>query len=110
MWGLRRRCEKITEGELYEMFERLRGELGIRRRVELLSCDARTMPMTWGLWKARVLLPAQAGRWPEGQRRDVLLHELGHVKRWDCLTQFVSAVACAVYWFNPLVWVASGRM
>jgi hypothetical protein len=80
------------------------------RRVELLGSATRVMPMTWGLWRARLLVPEQAAEWPAGQRRDVLLHELGHVRRWDCLTQLVSQLACAAYWFNPLAWVAARRM
>jgi hypothetical protein len=68
------------------------------------------MPMTWGLWRARLLVPEQATAWPPGQRRDVLLHELGHVQRWDCLIQLLSQLACALYWFNPLAWVAGRRM
>ena len=39
--------------------------------------------------------------WPTDRRRDVLLHELAHVKRLDCLTQALAQVACALYWFNP---------
>ena len=70
----------------------------------------RTMPMTWGLWRARLLVPEQAADWPAGQRRDVLLHELGHIRRWDCLTHLLSQLACALYWFNPLAWVAARRM
>jgi len=66
--------------------------------------------MTWGLWRPRLLVPEQAASWPSGQRRDVLLHELGHVQRHDCLTQFLSQVACALYWFNPLAWIAGRRM
>ena len=108
--SLRRRCARLTRGEMIDLLEQLRGELGLRRPVELLSSPLRTMPMTWGMWRARLLVPAQAAAWPPGQRRDVLLHELGHIRRWDCLTQFLSQVASALYWFNPLAWVASRRM
>jgi hypothetical protein len=38
------------------------------------------------------------------------MHELAHTDRFDCLTQLIAQVACAVYWFNPLVWVAARRM
>src|SRR4029077_13029222 len=69
-----------------------------------------TMPMTWGLWRTRLLLPEQSNSWPTEQRRAVLLHELSHVRRCDCLTQFLAQIGCALYWFNPLVWIAWRRM
>ena len=77
------------------------------------------MPMTWGCLPAvgplpgagaRVLLPAEAEEWPEDRRRAVLLHELAHVKRRDCLSQLIAQLACAVHWFNPLIWLAGHRM
>jgi hypothetical protein len=36
----------------------------------------------------------------------VLLHELAHVKRLDCLWLLVGKVARAMHWYNPLVWWA----
>jgi hypothetical protein len=55
-------------------------------------------------------VPCEAGGWPDERRRFVLLHELAHVRRWDWLTQLVAHFACAVYWFNPLVWLAARQM
>jgi len=82
-------------------------DLGVGRPVRLLRSAGPAMPMTWGIWRPVILLPAEADAWPLERRRDVLLHELAHVKRQDFLTQLIARVACAVYWFNPLTWLAA---
>src|SRR5207253_7453555 len=57
-----------------------------------------------------VIMPAEADTWPDDRLRIVLLHELAHVKRRDCLTHLLAQLACACYWFNPLVWIAVRRI
>ena len=64
------------------------------------------MPMACGLLRPTVVLPAEADAWPDERVRVVLLHELAHVRRRDCLTQAVADAACALFWFNPLAWMA----
>ena len=85
-------------------------QLGITRPIRVLRASGPAMPMTWGVRHPVVLLPAEADAWPMERRRDVLLHELAHIKRNDFLTQLVARIACAVYWFNPLVWLAATRL
>jgi beta-lactamase regulating signal transducer with metallopeptidase domain len=100
----------IDEGPWADLLRDLAARLGLARRVTLLRGPHALMPMTWGWLRPVILLPDDADAWPPARRRDVLLHELAHVRRLDGLTQAVAQVACALYWFNPLAWVAAHRM
>ena len=105
-----RRAQPIDQVEWAELLRALSAHLGLRRRVRLLRGSRAAMPMTWGWFRPVVMLPAEADAWLPERRRSVLLHELAHVHRLDCLTQYVAQVACALYWFNPLAWLAAHRM
>jgi beta-lactamase regulating signal transducer with metallopeptidase domain len=84
--------------------------MDVEAPVRLLVSPQATMPMTWGTRRPVVMLPADADAWPEERRRVVLLHELAHVARRDCLTQMLASVVCAVYWFHPGAWYAARRL
>ena len=92
-----------------EMGRELERRFGLGK-VRFLCSDRVLMPMTWGWLRPVVLLPRALDGWPQDRLRTVLLHELAHVQRRDWLTQTIAHLACAVYWFNPLVWLAARRM
>jgi beta-lactamase regulating signal transducer with metallopeptidase domain len=92
------------------LLESERAKAGIERRVRLFITPEVSTPLTWGIGKAVVLLPEDALDWPASHRSVVLRHELAHVARRDTLAQLVAGVACAVYWFHPLVWLTSRRL
>jgi beta-lactamase regulating signal transducer with metallopeptidase domain len=79
-------------------------------RVRVLESRDASMPMTWGILSPTLLVPLSAADWPEWKCRNILLHELAHVERRDCLTQLLAQFTCALYWFHPLAWVAAHRM
>jgi beta-lactamase regulating signal transducer with metallopeptidase domain len=87
-----------------------RAELGIRRAVVLLRAGALRTPLTWGTLHPAVVLPSDVDSWPEPDRRAVLLHELAHVRRLDCLLALLAHGACAFWWFHPGAWWASRRL
>ena len=85
-------------------------ELTIRHRITLLIHPDKTIPVVWGIFRHRLLLPKAALQWSDEQLRSVLLHELAHIKRRDTLAQLLAQIACALHWFNPLVWFAAWRL
>ncbi|HSL22077.1 MAG TPA: M56 family metallopeptidase [Vicinamibacterales bacterium] len=110
MWWLAQRARPLADGRTLQLAARLARALGIRHDLVFLEGVVSAMPMTWGVRKPRILLPASATEWPAARLRVVLLHELAHVRRRDCLTQLLAQAACALYWFNPLVWLAARRL
>lgn len=71
----------------------------------LLSARCR-MPMACGILRRRVILPEEAENWSQQRTQAVLDHELAHVRRGDCLWQTLGQLTRALYWFNPLAWMA----
>lgn len=107
---LTRRAVEVEEPALKELFASLLIEVNLKSTVRLLRSERTSMPMVYGILRPAVLLPAEADVWSEERRRMVLLHELTHVTRRDCLTQMMAQMACAFYWFNPFIWFAARRL
>ena len=78
-------------------------ERKLRRTVSLRQSDRVDAPMTYGLLRPVILLPAS---WREEERMAyVLEHELVHIRRLDALWKPLLALTACVHWFNPLAWV-----
>jgi beta-lactamase regulating signal transducer with metallopeptidase domain/tetratricopeptide (TPR) repeat protein len=113
---LRRRmrgCEGLTEPQdesIRAAFVAACAQVGIGRRVALLLGRERSIPVVWGVFFPRIVLPAEAREWNGEQLRSVLLHELAHIRRRDTLVQWLTQIACALHWWNPLVWIAAWRL
>jgi beta-lactamase regulating signal transducer with metallopeptidase domain len=107
---LARRGHRVDDGGWLSLAQRLATALRIDRPLTLMRGDRLGVPVTWGVVYPVVLLPEDADEWPEERRRYVLVHEMAHVKRLDALTQLVAQLALALFWFDPLLWIAVRRM
>lgn len=105
-----RRSQRVTDGNWLAEVQRRCAELSISRPVTLLWSDRVSVPVTWGFLYPVILLPDGAREWSDERRAHVLLHELAHVRRADALTQLLGQFAVALFWFNPLVWLAVRAM
>jgi beta-lactamase regulating signal transducer with metallopeptidase domain/protocatechuate 3,4-dioxygenase beta subunit len=107
---LSRAARPIDDAGWPDLLREQSTQLGLSRRIVLLLGEGAIMPMTWGWARPTILLPSDADSWDDDRRRAVLLHELAHIRRLDCPTQALARLACAVYWFHPLAWLAERRM
>jgi hypothetical protein len=57
-----------------------------------------------------VVLPLDAWEWAADRIRIVLLHEIAHVRRLDCLSSGIAVLASALWWFHPLQWACRRRL
>ncbi|MGH9310817.1 MAG: M56 family metallopeptidase, partial [Vicinamibacterales bacterium] len=106
---LSRRTEDVRDAPWLPMARDMASQLGITSRLRFLRSGRASMPVAAGVFRPAVIMPADADTWRESRLRIVLLHELAHVKRRDCLTHLLAQTACALHWFNPLAWVAARR-
>jgi beta-lactamase regulating signal transducer with metallopeptidase domain/HEAT repeat protein len=91
---------------LWEVSDRL----ALDEPPRLLRSEDAKMPFACGFFTATIVLPAECDEWTLDRRRAVLLHELAHVRRHDLVGHTLGRVACAVYWFHPLVWTAAKKL
>ncbi len=104
-----RRARPLDDPAWTGLLERLRARLRVRASVRLVVDDTAQMPMVWGIRRHHIVLPTEAEHWSRERREVVLLHELAHVRRGDCLSHLLSGVVAALYWPHPLVWIARRR-
>ena len=104
LFRLSRRAREFEDAGWRGMIAEVSLELGIRRKVRVRLSDAVQVPAVAGVFRPVLLLPVESEEWSPIERRDVALHELAHVARWDAFAQLVGQVSCAVYWFVPLAW------
>jgi beta-lactamase regulating signal transducer with metallopeptidase domain len=81
-------------------------EYGLPCSPRLLQNDRLSVLFTWGWRRPRVLVPEGAPSWPAERIHAVLCHELAHIRRGDWVIQMMAELVRAVYWFNPLLWIA----
>jgi len=85
-------------------------DYGLQRAISLLHSEHSTLLVAWGLFRPAIILPRPATEWSEERARMVLAHELAHVARGDWAVQMLAELVRAVYWFNPLAWLACRRL
>ena len=83
------------------LYLRVRPRLRMRENIYL--CDTIDTPFILGVIRPCIYIPSGL---TEAHLEPIIAHEKAHLKRLDHLWKPLGFMLLAVYWFNPLVWVA----
>lgn len=105
---IRRNAAPPTLG-LAVLFDEIKTDMGIKARLRLVCQYEYGTPAL--LFPCTVMMPVDAlVAMSDEEVRYALRHELMHYKRGDHIMSLLLSVLCAVYWFNPFVWLAARQM
>ena len=96
------RIEEIS-GDLKEMYLNLCRERKVRS-VPVYFTDPVPGACLVGVFRPYIVLPVITA--PEDVK-NVLTHEICHLKNRDHIWNILRMLCCAIHWFNPLVWLAA---
>lgn len=84
---------------------RLKGRLrtAVRLRENIWQSDRVEAPFVLGVFRPRIYLPFSL---PESALPSVIAHEQAHIARKDHWFKPLGFAFLAVYWFNPVIWLA----
>jgi TonB family protein len=105
-----RSSQARVDSSITASLERTSALFGLRRRVTIVRSTRRAVIVTWGALQPKIVLPADIDEWPRERLDVVLAHEIAHITRGDWLVQTAAEVCKAIYWFNPLFWIACTRL
>src|SRR5437879_1219584 len=92
------------------LIAQISSQLGLRRTTTVVRTDRTTIPFAWSIFRQMIPPPADSDRCTAERARIVLSHELAHVRRQDGVTQILAQIACALYWFHPLIWLTARQL
>jgi beta-lactamase regulating signal transducer with metallopeptidase domain len=103
------RSAAIADGRMQSLLGLSTEQARVHQPVRIATTSALDAPAVVGWLRPIILLPTAALRWSDDEIIAVLIHELAHVRRRDWPMFLVERLLLALYWPNPLVWLAIRR-
>ena len=104
---LKNNSTKVTDAETAALLRELSIRLSIKKMPKIYESTIVSSPITFGLWKPVVVLPAKDKTTITNKNQTMLAlhHELIHVKRKDLWYKWTYQILLCLHWFNPILYV-----
>ena len=92
---------------LGELIDQCAAEFGIEQKIKAVQMSEINNVAVCGIFRPKLLISPEAFEGLTTQeKRDVIMHEMSHIKRKDTLTSLILTIVSVLHWFNPVVWLA----
>lgn len=96
---------------IVESVSRLSSKLGIDRGIKVLESKKILVPTVIGWLKPVILLPGSViTGLAQEQLEAIIAHELAHIRRHDCIFNFLQSFVEVVLFFHPAMWWVSAQV
>lgn len=72
-------------------------------KVKLFRNPSISTPMLIGIFRSQIIIPDR--EYSEKQIKNILHHELIHLRRFDILIKWITMITKSIHWFNPMVYI-----
>ena len=106
---LRKQCSPAPE-DLVRRARHLSAQFDLGQAPRIFVASSAQIPFCSGILRPVVVFPDISIPDDTSKLDFYLQHELAHIVRHDLLWLLLGHVACALCWFNPLIWVALAKL
>jgi bla regulator protein BlaR1 len=108
LFAMRGRAEILVEGSWLSALAEAQRRMGFKHGTALLVSKELRSPISWGVLRPTIVLSPKAVA-ASDEAEAIIAHELAHVARLDWAKLLGARIACAVFWFNPFVWMLASE-
>ena len=101
--AMHRRASVLVDSSWLSALAQAQRRMDFKHGTALLVSPELRSPVSWGLMRPIILLSEDTVD-ATGEAEAIIAHELAHVARLDWAKLLIARLACALFWFNPLVW------
>ncbi len=104
-------AQTVVDPRVLQIFEECKLRIRLRTWVVLVESDRIRGPFLIGVFRPVIVVPCGLVQsLGDEECRDLLSHELAHLKRGDLIVGWIMSLALGLHWFNPFVWFALRMM
>ncbi|SKB54044.1 M56 family metallopeptidase [Sphingopyxis flava] len=104
LFAMRARADVLVQPSWLSALAEAQRRMGFKHGTALLVSEELRSPISWGVLRPTIVLSPKAVE-AVGEAEAIIAHELAHVARRDWAKLLAARLACAIFWFNPLVWM-----